>query len=254
MMTALDRLRRNWGEAYEIRTGHAGNPCARRLDGLGGWITASTIDELQALTNSKPRSLTTTHPTQYVTRLQDRSTTPIGLYVCNIALHIRTVIQFTSQREEYRALGMERKTVRRAGNENVSYVELAALPSAPSWARRHTKTTLGGWQLLPEIIETAVLLVSELVTNALDATRSTIAETNLTRPSDSECVVLTLRLMPGRVVIEVSDNNPNPPLMVTADLDAECGRGLMLVQALSKEWGHFCPPAGGKTVYCVVGL
>lgn len=32
--------------------------------------------------------------------------------------------------------------------------------------------------------------------------------------------------------------------------DAESGRGLMLVSALSKEWSYFCLPGGGKVVYC----
>lgn len=149
----------------------------------------------------------------------------------------------------FRILGM----VRHAGSEAVSYIELAALLSAPSWARRHTKAALGGWQLSPEVIETAVLLVSELVTNALKATCSTIGQPDLAGPDDAECVAVTLRLMPGRVVIEVSDNDPNPPLVIDADLNAESGRGLMLVQSLSKEWGYFCPPAGGKVVYCVIG-
>lgn len=43
---ALDVLRRNWGEAYEIGTDEANRPRARRLDGLGKWITADTVDEL----------------------------------------------------------------------------------------------------------------------------------------------------------------------------------------------------------------
>jgi hypothetical protein len=43
---ALDVLRQNWGEAYEIGIDEAGRPCARRLDGLGKWIIASTAEEL----------------------------------------------------------------------------------------------------------------------------------------------------------------------------------------------------------------
>jgi hypothetical protein len=43
---ALDVLRRHWGEAYEIGTDEASRPRARRLDGLGKWITADTVDEL----------------------------------------------------------------------------------------------------------------------------------------------------------------------------------------------------------------
>ena len=50
--------------------------------------------------------------------------------------------------------------------EQVSYLDLATAPSAPFWARRHTDVALRSWQALPETIETAALLVSELVTNA----------------------------------------------------------------------------------------
>jgi len=40
-------------------------------------------------------------------------------------------------------------------------------------------------------------------------------------------------------------------VLAAADHDAEAGRGLMLVQALSKEWSYFFTP-GGKTVYAVI--
>ena len=36
--------------------------------------------------------------------------------------------------------------------------------------------------------------------------------------------------------------------------DAENGRGLMLVDALSKEWSYFFPPGGGKVVYCFLEI
>lgn len=75
----------------------------------------------------------------------------------------------------------------------------------------------------------------------------------LSNPSLTDAqIALTLRRLPGRVVIEVYDNDPNPPVLTDGEADAESGRGLLLVQALSKEWGHFFPPSGGKTVYCVL--
>lgn len=45
---ALGVLSRNWGEAYEIGTDEVGRPRARRLDGIGEWITASTVEDLNA--------------------------------------------------------------------------------------------------------------------------------------------------------------------------------------------------------------
>ncbi len=42
--TPLRQLRWDWGSAYEIEKGRA-----RRRDGLGGWLEAGTVDELETL-------------------------------------------------------------------------------------------------------------------------------------------------------------------------------------------------------------
>ncbi len=134
-----------------------------------------------------------------------------------------------------------------------SYLELATLPSAPFWARCQTKASLKAWQMCPDLIDTAELLVSELVTNASKTARHPPDDPANSGLDGIDRISLTLRLLPGRLVIEVFDNDPNPPQLNDADVEAESGRGLMLVDALSKEWGYFCPPAGGKTVFCVLG-
>lgn len=136
--------------------------------------------------------------------------------------------------------------------EAAASIDLAALPSTPFWARRHAQAVLGAWQIPPDTIETAVLLASELVTNAVAAT---VAMHGPAREPAMDCaglIVQTLRLQPGRIVIEVSDCDPSPPVPTKAGPDAEAGRGLMLVQALSKEWSWCSHPEGGKTVYCVI--
>lgn len=143
--------------------------------------------------------------------------------------------------------------VGRERGEEVSYLELAAVASAPFWARRQVKDVLRAWQVSPETIGVAELLVSELVTNA--ANSSGHVEQRVS--SDLRClerVSVTLRLPPGGVVIEVSDSSQDPPVLGEADPESESGRGLMLVQAFSKEWGFFQPPSGGKTVFCVLGV
>jgi anti-sigma regulatory factor (Ser/Thr protein kinase) len=125
-------------------------------------------------------------------------------------------------------------------------VELPARPASPRWARRHAQAALGAWNVPADAIYTAALLVSELVTNACAAANpgtDTGARATITQ---------TLRYQPGRIVIEVSDSDPRPPFLSQPDADAESGRGLLLVQALSKEWSYFYPPAGGKTVYCIL--
>ncbi len=134
----------------------------------------------------------------------------------------------------------------------VSYLDLVTLPSAPFWARRQTQAVLSAWQLPPDTIDTAQLLVSELITNTLQAAGRAPAQLTSSRPGQVQRIGLTLRLLPGRVVIEVSDNDPRPPLLADPGTDAESGRGLMLVDALSKEWSYYFLPAGGKVVYCVL--
>lgn len=43
----------------------------------------------------------------------------------------------------------------------------------------------------------------------------------------------------AQVVICVWDASPQPPVRVDAPADAEHGRGLLLVEAVSKRWGWF---------------
>jgi anti-sigma regulatory factor (Ser/Thr protein kinase) len=142
----------------------------------------------------------------------------------------------------------------RAQGESAAYMVLAALPTAPFCARRRARAVLQGWGMGSEIVETAELLVSELTTNAVKFTEQA-QEPRWKHSSDLEGVErisLTLRYLTGQVMIEISDSDVNPPQMADADVNAESGRGLMLVDALSKEWSYFLRPSGGKTVYCVL--
>lgn len=129
----------------------------------------------------------------------------------------------------------------------VAYVDFAVQLSTPFWARRHAQAVLGAWDISEDIIEIAVLLVSELVTNACSATGNSTSDSVSTAP-----IRQTLRCQPDRIVIEVSDPDPRPPVIAHGHLEAESGRGLILVQALSKKWAFFYPPVGGKTVYCIL--
>ena len=56
------------------------------------------------------------------------------------------------------------------------------------------------------------------------------------------------------LLIEVFDTDANPPVLTDAAEDAENGRGLLLVDALSKEWSYFFPSCGGKVVYCLIEI
>ncbi|HEY5987463.1 MAG TPA: ATP-binding protein [Streptosporangiaceae bacterium] len=98
-------------------------------------------------------------------------------------------------------------------------------PQASGLARLATRETLVSWQLA-HLVDTAILLVSELVGNALQHARS-----NGTSPE------LRLEATQARLRIEVHDADPRPPqLCLPGDLD-EAGRGLMLVEAFAAKWG-----------------
>jgi hypothetical protein len=58
----------------------------------------------------------------------------------------------------------------------------------------------------------------------------------------------------AQVVIFVWDASPLPPLPGDVGEDAESGRGLLIVQAVSERWGWDSPPGmGGKVVWAVAG-
>jgi len=99
---------------------------------------------------------------------------------------------------------------------------------------------------LAALAEPAELVVSELVTNAVQASTGPAALPRIGVP------VVHLRLLADlrRVVVEVWDGNPEPPVAKQAAPDDESGRGLMLVEALCKRWGSEAVPArGGKVVW-----
>jgi len=136
--------------------------------------------------------------------------------------------------------------------EVAAYLDLAAQNDAPYWARRLVLTALRAWHLSSEVTETTQLLVSELVTNAVAAAGQYRDAAYGQYAASAGRISLTLRYAPGRVIAEVLDPDPHPPVLADADLDAESGRGLMLVQALSKEWS-FSLQSSGKVVSCVIG-
>lgn len=115
---------------------------------------------------------------------------------------------------------------------------LPAKATSPARARRFVSGTLSAWDV--DGGDDALLIVSELVTNAL-----LHARTKMT-------VTLTEHA-PGLVRLEVTDGSGEDLHQRNFSLDSGTGRGLRLLDALAAEWGverH----AGGKTVWCVVSL
>ena len=55
-----------------------------------------------------------------------------------------------------------------------------------------------------------------------------------------------------QVLIIVWDASPHAPVRAEVDGEAESGRGLMLVEAISAQWGTSANPSGGKTVWALI--
>jgi len=131
---------------------------------------------------------------------------------------------------------------------------LVALPTSPFWARRYTRSFLGSCRGIAEsTAETAELVVSELITNAVRFSGDPARTLRYSERANAGLISLSLRHFPEYLLIEVYDTDRNPPVLCDADADAENGRGLMLIDALAKEWSYFFPPGGGKVVYCFLG-
>ncbi|MGI5499979.1 ATP-binding protein [Lentzea sp. CA-135723] len=83
------------------------------------------------------------------------------------------------------------------------------------------------------------LVVTELVTNVLDHTPST-GRLRLLHDHD-----------PCEVTVEVDDDSPTQPVYGRSRLGEHRGRGIVVVDNISREWG--CRPGEhGKTVFAVV--
>ncbi|MCM2392135.1 ATP-binding protein [Streptomyces albipurpureus] len=113
-------------------------------------------------------------------------------------------------------------------------------PSSTSRARALLRAQLRQWRIEDEVIATAELLLSELVTNAVNHAK--------TAPSGEIGVRITRRQ--GLLRLEVTDSGSRPPERRSAAVDDQGGRGLMLVSALGTSWGYRPRRDGaGKTVW-----
>jgi anti-sigma regulatory factor (Ser/Thr protein kinase) len=124
-----------------------------------------------------------------------------------------------------------------------SYLPLGALPGAVPCARLHARQLMWEWGLA-ESSDDVELLTSELITNAVQASR---------RLGQASAVRLWLQSDALRVLILVWDASPHPPVRTDAGGEAECGRGLRLVEAISDRWDWYATqkPDGGKIVWAL---
>jgi anti-sigma regulatory factor (Ser/Thr protein kinase) len=111
--------------------------------------------------------------------------------------------------------------------------DLAPTPRAVGNARRSVGELLASWDVCEEARDNAVLVTSELVTNAIVH-------------SAGRRIVCRVHSGADRIRIEVEDQNGGftLPAPRQARPDEQNGRGLFLVDALSLDWGVTVAPEG----------
>ena len=121
-------------------------------------------------------------------------------------------------------------------------LEIRPDPAEVGRARRWARSRLAGSGIEADepLAETLILLVSELVTNAVVHTG---------------CPAVLRLSLPGvaaesaTVRLEVADTSDRAPVPRCADGDATGGRGLALVDGLADRWG-WNPEGAGKRIWC----
>ncbi|HWC42996.1 MAG TPA: STAS domain-containing protein [Actinomycetota bacterium] len=125
------------------------------------------------------------------------------------------------------------------------HTELRLPPTAAAAgaARAFVREVCRAWRLAaPDatVVDRAVLVANELVTNAVIHARTDLW--------------LELELRADRLVVTVRDRGPRLAQPVPLDPEAEGGRGLWLVDQLSRAWGVQPNADGGKVVWCALAL
>jgi anti-sigma regulatory factor (Ser/Thr protein kinase) len=118
-------------------------------------------------------------------------------------------------------------------------LRLAAGPAAVREARSQVRAAVYSWDV-PVDLDTAVLLTSELMTNAI-------------RHEPSGAVTLVIARSCDQLRVEVHDTARAWPVLADAPANAETGRGLLLVARMSAGWG-VCRTRTGKAVYFVLAF
>ncbi|MFC9927183.1 ATP-binding protein [Streptomyces sp. NPDC127190] len=124
-------------------------------------------------------------------------------------------------------------------------LEIRPDPAEVGRARRWARSRLAGSGIAADepLAETLILLVSELVTNAVVHTgRPAVLRLCLPAPAAADDASVTVR-------VEVADASSRAPVPRCADGDATGGRGLALVDCLADRWG-WSPESEGKNIWC----
>lgn len=112
--------------------------------------------------------------------------------------------------------------------------DLFPVPSSVRLGRDLAEVHLNKWGLAA-MADNVALIVSELLTNAIAASRG----------------MVTMRLLMDSetLTIEVTDASPSRPRRKRATANDIGGRGLQIIEFLAESWGDRPSPDGGKVVW-----
>jgi anti-anti-sigma regulatory factor/anti-sigma regulatory factor (Ser/Thr protein kinase) len=122
-------------------------------------------------------------------------------------------------------------------------LRLAPTPAAATTARDFVRDLLDYWRVGlsdSDVVDRAVLLADELVTNAIVHARTEFR--------------LRVAVSGDQLRLAVHDDSPRRPRLALRGPEAESGRGLRLVERTAKAWGVHHHAEGGKTVWCTLAL
>ena len=105
--------------------------------------------------------------------------------------------------------------------------------------RQGVRQLLAEWDLV-ELTDDIVLVVSEMLANAL-------------HHADGGVAAIRIHRRPDAVVIEVSDHGASAPLLGQPAFDDDRGRGMFLIDRLADRWG-FRRTDDGKVVWCEMAI
>jgi hypothetical protein len=135
-----------------------------------------------------------------------------------------------------------------AGWPRFDFLELGALPTAAGSARGHVVNIMREWSMY-QLTDSVSLVVSELIMNAVAATRA--VEWSAEQPYVRLWMLGDL----SRVLVLFWDCAMSKPELRAAADDDESGRGLAIVDALCARWDFYYPPeghGGGKVVRALI--
>jgi anti-sigma regulatory factor (Ser/Thr protein kinase) len=124
-----------------------------------------------------------------------------------------------------------------AGGTRATVLGSLTIPGRPeqvATARAFVSRTLSSHPVAADN-DAATLLTSEIVTNAIQHTKSGV---------DGGTVTIVVIGMPRGVLVEIIDDGSAGTPIVKGDLYAAEGHGLFLVQHLAAQWGYLRDPAG----------